>query len=659
MAKDKKGKSTEKPKEAVTNDPRFSSVHSDPRFNLPSRKKNRVQLDDRFKAALADNDDFKQKVTVDKYGRKVKQDKVDRELKKYANLEAEKEDDEDANEKGGGKEKESDSDSSSGDDDEEEESQMKKSIDRARGEGVSDQSESSDDDESSSSSDDSESSDEEESEGQEDIYEDTTQKEDIPTGGETSKIACVNMDWDNVRAVDLMATFSSFVPPRGRILSVKIYPSEYGKEQLKKEEQHGPAPEFFEKKKKKSDSSDSEDEDEEITAKSIIQEDKGEEVDSSTLRKYQLQRLRYYYAIITCDSVNAAKSIYDNCDGTEYESTANFFDLRYVPEDMTFDDVDEPRDQCDKIPSDYKPNSFVTDALQHSKVKLTWDETPAERMKLSEKAFSQKDIDDMDFKAYIASDSEEDEDNGNGEDLREKYRSLLGNMFDKGKVGKDDEPEDVEITFTPGLDDAGGEEDSNEKDEGEDESTIDKYKRKEKERKQRRLERMKERKAQEGEEEGEGEKKDETTSVSGKKAQRKAEAEARAKKAAELELLMMDDNLTSADVEREKRASEKNKMKKGKKNSKKDEVEAEVNSSDPRFQAMFENPEFAVDPTAPQYKKTEHMDKLMEERRRRYKAEDPEDDSKKSRKKRKTQERSNNDDDVNTLVQKLKRQAKK
>ena len=60
-------------------------------------------------------------------------------------------------------------------------------------------------------------------------------------------------------------------------------------------------------------------------------------------------RLRYYYAVVKCDSVETARLIYQNCDGTEYESTANIFDLRYVPDDMEFDD-DEAKDTCSKIP---------------------------------------------------------------------------------------------------------------------------------------------------------------------------------------------------------------------------------------------------------------------------------------------------------------------
>uniref|UniRef100_A0A060T149 ARAD1C13728p n=1 Tax=Blastobotrys adeninivorans TaxID=409370 RepID=A0A060T149_BLAAD len=609
-----KGKST------VTSDERFAGVHSDPRFRLPGKKHIKGTIDDRFKDVIAKDERFQDKVIVDKYGRKIKKSNK-KELKKYYHVDEDEE-----------KPKEESEDSSSGDDkkvsdgsddgSESEESSDEsdsesEEFDPARGKGVS-SSESSDE---SSSESESESEDEEDDEQVElDPEVAARQKKDpIPMGEETSRFAVVNMDWDNIRAVDLMATLSSFVPPRGRIESVRIYPSEYGKMRMAKEEVEGPSREFFSKKKKGKKSRAEEQDEEEINEKTIVKEDKGEEVDSSTLRKYQLQRLQYYYAVVECDSKVTARNIYDNVDGTEYESTANFFDLRYIPEGMDFDD--KPRDECTKIPADYKPNAFVTDALQHSKVKLTWDETPTERLKLASKAFSQKEIDDMDFKAYLASDSESD-----AEELKSKYQSLLG-----GVLGSKEDDLDMEITFTPG----GGDNDQAEESESGEETTIEKYRRKEKERRKRRMEKLKAKKEE-----------DEPATGLTKK-------EEEAKKAAELELLAMDDETPLTNNTTTTTTNKKSKGKMSKKMQAAEEAEAEVDTSDPRFQALFDNPEFAIDTTAPQFKKTKAMSKLQEERRKRVKSGD---DSEPVKKRKKV---SSGGDDLQSLVSKLKQRAKK
>jgi hypothetical protein len=85
----------------------------------------------------------------------------------------------------------------------------------------------------------------------------------------TKRIAIVNLDWDNMRAIDLYTVFNSIlssyrpdaraprgsadpltarkkaVVPRGKLLSVRVFPSEFGKERMAREEQEGPAAEVF------------------------------------------------------------------------------------------------------------------------------------------------------------------------------------------------------------------------------------------------------------------------------------------------------------------------------------------------------------------------------------------------------------------------------
>lgn len=63
--------------------------------------------------------------------------------------------------------------------------------------------------------------------------------------------------------------------------------------------------------------------------------------------------------MIECDNVQTAAAIYKACDGNEYEASANFFDLRYIPDDMTFDD--EPREVATFAPEEYHPSNFSTE----------------------------------------------------------------------------------------------------------------------------------------------------------------------------------------------------------------------------------------------------------------------------------------------------------
>lgn len=626
----KGGKSSQGPRKAVTSDPRFARVHNDPRFNMPKRRDMKVTIDERFKTRMADEEDFKRKTVVDKYGRKVAKDSSEKELKKYYNMDDDEDKEEDKKDSEEGSESGSEADSESSDSDAEAEAETaakKKNLSKPAKKEIEVASASDDEDDSESESesseeeglsgysrargedsDVSESSDDASSEEEVEEEELLIEQEEVAQGDETKSIAVVNLDWDNVRAVDLMATFSSFVPSRGRIESVTIFPSEYGKMRMAQEDIQGPAPELFATNNTKKKSRD----DEELTTKDLIEEDKGEEVDSKTLRKYQLQRLRYYYAIVKCDSIATARNIYDSCDGTEFEATANFFDLRYVPDDMDFDD--EPHDKCTLVPADYKPNYFVTDALQHSKVRLTWDETPAERIKLASKAFSRREIDDMDFKAYLASDSD-----GSGsedqEDMKSKYKSLLSNSeYGSLLEGDDKDDVDMEITFTPGLD---GDKLPSDSESEKEETTLEKYKRKEKERRKERMEAWKAKN-----EEAVDDKK--TKNKKGKKnATPTAE---QAKQTAELELLMMEDGekdkVEHFDMKEILKAEKKAKRNKGKKSKKDDEpavsgMDFEVDVKDDRFAGLYDSHEFAIDPNQPQFKKTAGMEKLLEERRKR------------------------------------------
>ncbi|XP_046749064.1 ESF1 homolog [Diprion similis] len=269
----------------------------------------------------------------------------------------------------------------------------------------------------------------------------------------TNRLAVCNMDWDRIRAVDLLVLFNSFLPSNGLIHSVTIYPSEFGIQRMKEEEIRGPI-ELVESKNK-TQNADVDDENEE-----------GSKYHMEKLRQYQLNRLKYYYAVIVCDSPQTANKIYTECDGIEYESTATKLDLRFIPDDTTFDQ--EPKEVCDKVPelSKYQPRQFVTTALQQVKVELTWDETNPHRQEIAEKLNCGKvdDIDPSDIQAYLGSGSSNEDDSDENEvknnsdernlesdndaDPIAKYKSLLHGIEEQQEKNKN---KGLEMEITWGL----------------------------------------------------------------------------------------------------------------------------------------------------------------------------------------------------------------
>ncbi|NXQ32862.1 ESF1 protein, partial [Alaudala cheleensis] len=453
---------------------------------------------------------------------------------------------------------------------------------------------------------------------------------DAPRGDEiTRRLAVCNMDWDRLKAKDLLALFNSFTPKGGTVFSVKIYPSEFGKERLKEEEQKGPV-ELF-------------DLPENTTEDDGIYREK--------LREYQFKRLKYFYAVVECDSPETANKIYEECDGLEFESSCSFIDLRFIPDNVTFDD--KPKDEASEVNiAAYKPKYFTSAAMGTSKVDITWDETDHERVTSLSRTFNKEELLDMDFQAYLASSSEEEEeeqqDGDAAHEMEEdkprksqkddeeqiaKYRELLQSIQEKEKK-QEEKDIGMEIKWVPGLKETAEEMVKNRL-EGKDNLTPwQKYLEKKKEK--RMLKKKKKAAAEREESEDElppdvnlndpyfaeelektGSKKKPESVESTSEDEDEAE-----KQKAEMALLMMDDEDDSRKHFNYKKIVEQQNLSKKKKKllMKRKELledDFQVNVADTRFQAMFTSPLFNLDPSDPNFKKTKAVEKILEEKARR------------------------------------------
>ncbi|XP_054675708.1 ESF1 homolog [Grus americana] len=453
---------------------------------------------------------------------------------------------------------------------------------------------------------------------------------DAPRGDEiTSRLAVCNMDWDRLKAKDLLALFNSFTPKGGTVFSVKIYPSEFGKERLKEEEQKGPV-ELF-------------DLPENTTENDGLYREK--------LREYQFKRLKYFYAVVECDSPETANKIYEECDGLEFESSCSFIDLRFIPDNVTFDD--KPKDVASEVNvAVYKPKYFTSAAMGTSKVDITWDETDHERVTSLSRTFKKEELLDMDFQAYLASSSEEEEEQQQGGDVAHemeddklrksqkddeeqiaKYRELLQSIQEKEKK-QEEKDIGMEIKWVPGLKETAEEMVKNRL-EGKDNLTpwqkfLEKKKEKRILKKKRKATAEKEQSedelppdvdlndpyfAEELEKTGLKKKAESVESTS----EDEDEVE---KQKAEMALLMMDDEDDTRKHFNYKKIVEQQNLSKKKKKllmKKKELVEDDfqVNVADTRFQAMFTSPLFNLDPSDPNFKKTKAVEKILEEKARR------------------------------------------
>ena len=127
--------------------------------------------------------------------------------------------------------------------------------------------------------------------------------------------------------------------------------------------------------------------------------------------------MRYYYAVVFCDARKTARRILDEYSGFEVELTNIRLNLSVVPDELEFPQA--LKEEASEIPADYNfDGGKISRALNHSTVKLTWDQTDPKRLqklqqnaKMLTKRKKPVDTDDEDaaYRDLIASDSGEHE----------------------------------------------------------------------------------------------------------------------------------------------------------------------------------------------------------------------------------------------------------
>lgn len=305
----------------------------------------------------------------------------------------------------------------------------------------------------------------------------------------TSRVAVVDLDWQNFTALDILAVLRSFAPAGQNsaeaVERVTVYKSDYGIERMKIEDKEGPGA-FF--KQLGSDNEDDDNSDSDSDSDSDSEKDSSDsekEIDKDALRAYERSKLRYFFAIAKFSSAKIAKYIYDACDGLEFDRSSSRFDLRFVGEEDQVEKDRPFRDEATDVPVGYNApmdgQSFYNSALQHTNVNLTWDQGDKKRANAFRQQFQNiRNNDnaamDANIQAYLASDSSDDDedkeknnsDSESEDTKRKKFRSLL-NLGNEGQGGrskkttgrafasrdwKAEEEKDVDmvVTFDSGID---------------------------------------------------------------------------------------------------------------------------------------------------------------------------------------------------------------
>ena len=486
-------------------DDRFKDMYSAPIFQRVGRGDEEApKVDSRFNTATANFE--LEPGSIDKYGRKVKK-KSKKKGKDAAKKSEEAEEDDKAVQRKKGQPQPK------------QQTPAEERLDYltriSRGEVSGSSSDDSDSDDGGTEDADSDSDDDkavaEEEEGEED------EEEDIPMGDATTRIAIQNCDWDSIKATDLLVVLQSFCPQGSVVNKVTVYPSDYGKEMLAKETEYGPQAIWEEEDDEEEDSDSGDDDDDNseggdsegeegrgngevyrkiesvgagakgkagdfkrpqgavgvVLQQELVRRGKARaddmtddaeggdgggsaQMDPEKLQSYELQKLKYYFAVAECDTCQTANALYGELDGLEFGHSSMVMDLRFVPDDISFKDREKERRSCaTEVPGNYTPSDFIVRVLQQTSFDCSWDQGDQERASKLTNLSKWRELNESDFSQYIAGSSDdEDVDDGEGDDdgvgaggggaarrktkANDLRRLLLGGGDDNDGAGSDD-----------------------------------------------------------------------------------------------------------------------------------------------------------------------------------------------------------------------------
>lgn len=239
-----------------------------------------------------------------------------------------------------------------------------------------------------------------------------------------------------------------------------------------------------------------------------------EAYNQSKLRKYEIQKMKYFYAIIYCNSPKTCDKIYSEYNGYEFELSSLKLNLSYVADDLKF--PQEVKEVATEVPPGYQFRAFnqLNRAQSHTQVRLTWDETDPKRLRKFQKimadAANRDDVDDDAYKEFLASHSESEASEGEEMDkdkIEEYRRKLLGGLSTSNdglkksnlQAEEDSDEDKLDIKFNVGFGEDVGKKiltEKKQKKEENDETAWESYQRKRKEKKKDKKQKAKEHKNQ-------------------------------------------------------------------------------------------------------------------------------------------------------------------